>query len=292
MHLAQKGNRYELWVKSRPEIRGEGSSYEQAEERLLDAILDAGGAMHAALEFDPQLPKTLEDAKYSTPKLHYIGGDYMFETESPERASFESANEREVRFQWTDSCFESPVCTSCRHSNGRRTGQPLRLTCAPRRFDGAFGHIGESLNLLYIFSERFLDLLTNDERQRLHFQPVENVRGRRRFFELVGPQGPPYVAVSGLNPTGWRCQKCGFSHWSYFVDGMYIRNFIAQTDLPGSLPGIFTIGTLPDIRLVVSKERWSELSAGNGTRGILSHPLGVVKEHQLIRVPDLRSRQP
>jgi hypothetical protein len=284
---SQTGGRYALWVKSRPWIRCEGDSYEQAEEQLLNAILDAGGAMQAMLEFDPQLPKSSQDAKYSTPELYYIAGDDGFETDSPKRVPFESGEEREARFQWTDAFFESPVCRTCGRSRGRRTGQPLRLTHVPQRYDGAIGNIGESRNTLYIFSDRFLDLLTDDERQRLHFQPVECLRGRRRFFELVGPQGPPNVAVSGLPQRGWRCQTCSLSRWTYLIDGMYIRTFIAKADLPDSLPSVFTIGTVPDIRLVTSNERWGELSAGNGTRGILSHPLGVVKEDELIRVPEL-----
>jgi hypothetical protein len=59
---------FSLWVKSRPHIRGEAPTYQEAEERLINAIQNAGGAMQAVLEFEPPLPKSDVEAKYNQPR--------------------------------------------------------------------------------------------------------------------------------------------------------------------------------------------------------------------------------
>lgn len=48
---------FKLWVKSRPRVRGYGSTYAEAEQSLLEALWDKGGAIPAVLEYIPPLPK-------------------------------------------------------------------------------------------------------------------------------------------------------------------------------------------------------------------------------------------
>jgi hypothetical protein len=56
---------FTLWVTSRPAVRASAATYAEAEERLIEAIQEAGGAMQAVLEFDPPLPKSTLEEKYS-----------------------------------------------------------------------------------------------------------------------------------------------------------------------------------------------------------------------------------
>src|SRR5690349_15570012 len=73
--------RWFLSLKSRPHIKAEGATYEEAEERFIEAIQAAGGAMHAVLEFDPPLPKSELEARYSKPEIYLVCGDDRFETD-------------------------------------------------------------------------------------------------------------------------------------------------------------------------------------------------------------------
>jgi hypothetical protein len=141
-----------------------------------------------------------------------------------------------------------------------------------------------------IVSEEFLALLSSEEKAGLDFRATIR-RGRRKFYELVGPDGPPFVAVTSLKPSGWRCSECGHREWAYWIDGMEIHSFVARRDLPGSLNGVFTVGTSPKVQLAVTGRRWRELVGRKGTRGFTSRPLGVAPDEQLANQPDLPTKE-
>jgi hypothetical protein len=276
---------FTLWVKSRPQIHASAPTYAEAEERLMEAIQDAGGAMHSVMEFDPPLPKSALEEKYSRPEIYLICGDDRFETGAPRRRCFESEQETEERRRWLDAFYEKPVCRKCMYTFGRRNKKPVTLTYVPTKYDGAFGSLG-SVAHHQIVSEEFLALLTPDEKQNLEFQPTIR-KGRRKFYELVGPEGPPHVAVAGIKISGWCCKQCDYHTWGYWVDGMAITSFVARSDLPASLAGVFTVGVFPEIELVAPARRWRELLGRKGTRGFTSHLLGVVPDHEVVRRPEL-----
>ncbi|HJT35394.1 MAG TPA: hypothetical protein VJ783_25435 [Pirellulales bacterium] len=278
---------FSLWVKSRPRIRASGPTYAEAEERLIEAIQQAGGAMHAVLEFDPPLPRSTLDEKYGSPELHLIGGDDRFETDAPRWSWTDTTKETEDYLRWLDGFYDKPFCRKCKQSPGRRNGKPLTIAYSPGQGDGAFGSPGRhGTPNQQIVSEEFLDLLTEDEKHRLEFQPVIR-KGRRKFFELVGPEGPPHVAVAGMKISGWRCTQCDYRTWSYSVEGMAITHFVAQSDLPDRIHGVFTVGIFPEIELAVTGPRWKEMLGRKGTRGFVSQLLGVAPDHEVVRRPTL-----
>jgi hypothetical protein len=86
-------------------------------------------------------------------------------------------------------------------------------------------------------------------------------------FELLGPAGPVFVAVAGLQVSGWRCSGCGRLTWGYWIDGFSIHSFIAASDLPRPLPGIFTVGRPPEVHLCATGERWRRL-VGKAVRAL------------------------
>jgi len=279
-----------LWVKSRPKLRGIGLNYDDAEADLMQAIHDAGGAMHAVLEYDRPVPKSGLDAKYSNPELYLITGDDNFETNAPNRQPFESNEDRETRFCWHDAFYVDPICRKCEKATSQRSKLPLTLASAPRRNDGAFGYVGHCTAMHHVVSEEFLALLTLDEKRGLDFLTTKSA-GRRRFFELIGPEGPSPVAVAGLKLNGWRCDQCGYRAWGYWVDGLSISTFVARSDLPARTNGVFTVGVYPDITLAVTAARWKELIGRKGTRGLVSSPLGVVSDAEVVRQPELPLRE-
>ena len=286
----QSRDGFTLWLKSRPKIRAAGANYSEAEEKLIEMIQDSGGAMVPTFEFDSPLPKSTYEAKYCDPELFIIGGADGFETDAPRRKPQETVGDQNDRLKWRDEFFRLPVCRNCKYESSPRSDKPLTLNAIPASCDGAFGSVGrENGATIQIFSEEFLKRLTPNEHKRLKFKPV-NWKGRRKFYELVGPAGLPLVGVAGLKPSGWRCTKCRYRSWGYWMEGLAIHTFIAKADLPRKMSGIFTIGTLPEISLVATAARWQELVGKKGTRGIVSEMLGVVSDREVVRQPKLSVR--
>jgi len=270
-------------VRSWPLIRASAPIYDDAEERLIQAIQHKGGAMQADSEFDPLRPKSNLDEKYSSPEIYLICGEYRFETDAPGWKWSESAQEKEERLRWLDGFYEKPICRNCKYTSSRRNGKLVTLTHAPGKYDGAFGCLGTDGGPNHqIVSEEFLALLTEDEKRGLEFQPTIR-KGRRKFFELVGPDGPPHVAVSGINSSGRRCAQCRRWTWSIGIEGMAIQSFVARTDLPVGLHGVFAVGAFPEIELAVTGARWKDILGRKGTRGFVSSLLGVVPDHEVLR---------
>jgi len=274
---------FTLWVRSRPHILASAPTYDEAEERLIQAIQDKGGAMQAVLEFDPPLPRSTLDKKYSSPEIYLICGDERFQTDAPGWKWSESVQEKEERLRWLDGFYEQPVCRNCKYTSSRRNDKLVTLKYAAGKYDGAFGCLGTDGGPNHqIVSEEFLALLTEDEKRGLEFQPTIR-KGRRKFFELVGPEGPPHVAVSGINSSGRRCVQCRHWTWSLGIEGMAIQSFVARSDLPGGLHGVFTVGTFPEVELAVTGARWKDILGRKGTRGLVSSLLGVVPDHEVLR---------
>lgn len=273
---------WRLGIKDRPKIKGRGESYEEAEASLIEAIMDADDVMFVSLEFDKPLPKSVFEQKYTTPELYRLCGDDRFDVEDPDPVPVIKGRLLDL----TSPFYDQELCGTCRQTKGKRTRIPFTLWHAPK-YDGGFGGFGGAGPIHKIFSQEFLDLLTTEELSSLDFLPTKRSTGRKKFFELMGPVGPPPVAVKDLEISGWECDQCGTKHFGYFLKESYINLFIAEADLPDPLPSVFTISKGVEIDLVVTAARWKELSGKKGTRGILSHPLGVVKNAEVIRDPDL-----
>jgi hypothetical protein len=277
-----------LYVRSHPTVQASGSTYAEAEERLINAIQDAGGAMQAVLEFDPPLPKSTLEAKYTEPEIFLISGDDRFETDATRGVPFETAAEIDERLKGIDVFFQAPICRKCRCPASSRSAKSLFLTYAPKRYDGAFGSVGnDSGPEIQLVSEEFLSLLSPQESQRLDLRSVNRSGKARKFYELIGPAGPPFVALAGLKISGWRCTQCNHRTWGYWCPELSIHSFIARSDLPSSVNGVFTVGSQPEIHLAVTASRWRELVGRKGTRGFTSQLLGVAPDREVVRIPDL-----
>lgn len=276
---------FTLWTTTEPRVQASGNTYALAEERLLNAIQERGGAMHAVLEFNPPLPKTDWEAKFAQPELYLICGDDRFEVDEPRQAPFETEQQREARLTWMDRFFERPLCRKCEATTSTRSGEPLCLNYAPPRYDGAFSTFGGAH--VEIVSSEFVSLLTPQERDKLSLRAVIRSAKARKFYEILGPGGPPFVGVTELPVKGWQCSQCQHSQWGYWIDGFAFHDFVASSYLSSDNLGIFTVGSHPNIHLCATGERWRELAGRKGVRGFVSRPLGVVKTHDFVLNPVL-----
>ncbi|MFO0966186.1 MAG: hypothetical protein U0793_11465 [Gemmataceae bacterium] len=243
--------------------------------------------MHPVLEYDPPLPKSPFEMKYSSPGLYFVTGDARFQTDVPwTRGPFEPPEETEERFRTIDAYFQEPICRKCGNATSPRSKKKWNLPYGEGRYDGVFG--GGAGAWCELISTRFLHLLTNEERARLELQPVEGKRNAKKFFEIVGPPGPPFIAVAGLDTKGWRCTACSYrTPFGYTFDDTGLSQFVARGDLPSPLPDIFTVGQPPTIHLVATAKRWQELVGKKGARGFCSRLLGVAPDEEVIRHMEL-----
>lgn len=189
------------------------------------------------------------------------------------------------------------ICPSCRHGRGERTEVAMRVDNAPRRVDAGWIRAAGFHDHIRLFSERFLKLLTTEERAHLEFRPITMPPGaRREFYELRGRPDVPFVGVRGMDADGLECVECG--HRSLRVldprlmdEGLHLTRFVCAEDLPKSLATCFTVGGGNNLELCVGRERWDALRGHPHARGIMSERLGVVPESECERSPRIRNRR-
>ena len=132
---SQSEQGYELWLKSKPKVRGFGSTYDEAEEALIEAIQDSGGAMRAVLEFDPPLRPADNIRDFLKLEIVEVSGDERFEQDEPRPGG-------EALQEWYDRFYENGICRKCGTPRGPRTELPLDLSYVRSGYGGGFVTIG------------------------------------------------------------------------------------------------------------------------------------------------------
>ena len=233
---------FALWVKSQPTLCSQHLNYATAEEQLIDTIKKTASARIGVLEFDPPLPASEPESRFSYPDLLLISGSESIKALPPGQSNIPSHQNRD--WGWLDSFFEEPVCRVCSCASSPRSEKPLQLTDVPSRHCGATVDLAGLFTDRQIFAQAFVDLLTPEERSHLMLRKVDCTESDRTFWELIGPSGPSAVAVAGLAPEGWFCEACRHRKLGYFIDGFDINDFVASSDLPRQAD-VFTIGGSP-----------------------------------------------
>lgn len=279
-----------LFTRTGVRVRARGKTYPEAEERLLEAIADAGGALRAVLEFDPPLPRSAFEQRYGDPELYLVHGDEGLD--SADRP--QDFRAREVA---AGAYFRKPLCRACKTPGGPRNERPLGVTHRMRGDGGYMRVSGVGRLFTFLYSGAFLKLLTRTERSRLEFAPVivpgaARVLPHRVHYELQGPAGLPPVALKGAAPNGLHCKACGARDFWYGTEAIPLMHFIARADLPRRLPSVFTVNAGPGVgpSLCMTAARWRSLVGKPGARGLIGSPLGVVPDAEVVRRPKLERR--
>lgn len=280
---------WRLWVTEDPSVAGEGGDYDEAEQALQRAIMDAApdlDTVHpSVLEFDRALPASTDASRYATPEIYAISGD----------EPFDGMTNRAEHWEYVSTLYENGVCPDCRAARGPRNEMPLKLkysSAADAAFLWSFGKPGPK-----VFSDRFLALLTPAERELIHVRPVQfdkKPRGRT-FFEISATPTIPFVSIRGMDARGEECPQCGHGSFRVFDPWLndsppFLDRFICRADLPGSLPGFFVVGDKHDWSLCMTAERLRRQRGGKGNVGLASSRLGVVDAEHADRDPRLALR--
>lgn len=288
---------YRLWVKGRPSIFGEGDTLEEARESLTHAVWQAAEDMDAVeapvFVYEPSLPPSAATERFLHPELYLVRGDEPFVIGVRDE---DEGMSREARREWLakhmDSLYEGGVCRTCDHGIGARTREPVRIGDYESGSDGGFIRPPSLFARAYgyVYSDRFLSLLSPEESGRLSFQHVKVAEktGRREYYELVSTPDATFVGVRGLDAEGSECRACGHVSVCFrqepTVDLLW---FVCRPDLPDPLPTCFVVGYNDEPYVCFTRQRWEEIRGRPGTKGMVPARVGVVSEDECERRPRL-----
>ena len=270
------GKRFRVWVKSRPKLAAEGDTFVEADEALWSVIIDATGDGENQREYAPPAPVASELKEFLKPALVVLAGDTI---------------DRAVG----DSQYDGATCVTCGYRAGSRTAEPLVVADMDSGYEGNMVKISWrpfASVMRHTFSEEFLALLRPAERKRFTWRKIERPgRAKKVYYELLAASVVvPQTGVTGLpQQGGWRCETCGHSVFPQYVGYDWPLYWICATDLPGPLPTCFGVSHENSLALCMTAKRWRDLVGKRGTRGILSHDVGVMPPDRCDRAPKLKS---
>jgi hypothetical protein len=279
----KKGERFLVWVKRQPSVAAEGESFDEANERLWDAICGTYGDGEAVTEFDPPPPENPRTSWYRRAAVVAI-----HENSRADVADFQPY-------------FVGGYCPDCGVPRGPRNEVPLVVDRIEAGGDGAFATVpsrikrGRPTPMVQLYSEQFLELLDPPEIATLTWRRVERrqPRARKVFYELVSSKVHiREVGVRGVPSKfgGWRCRTCGFEDIGHFYFPYSPRtpgSWISIGDLPHPFPTGFTIGKGKGLTLCFLRERWAGMLGKPGTRGLATAEVGVVDADRVQNPTDL-----
>lgn len=308
---------WRLWKKGCPDVFGEGMWFEEAQERLIDAVMgaahDLDSVVPAVPEYDPPLPVPAEAKKYLDPELYLISGDEVFELgdEMPVPLPvLDDGTMRSTRFEidreaiaarkdrkrkCAERLFNQGLCLTCGAGLGGRSKQQVTI-CSAGHFADAGWVRGMLSNHIRVFSDRFVALITDDEKKRFVFRPVRLLgKSRNRYLELSGEPVARFVGVKGLDVDGMDCSSCGSRRLNVNEpwlqrEGLYLRYFVSRADLPNPMPTCFPVSDGRDLYICMSRQRWDDIRGHRHARGVMAQRLGVVDETECDHRPRLRNR--
>jgi hypothetical protein len=269
----KEGKKYHIRILEKPAWQGTGDTFKGAEQILLNLIRETTGDMQPCLEYKPEPPEGILQARFKGPGILGVSGanDPLDFTGDPDRL------------------FSGGICPSCKKGVGSRTENPLIVTKTPDQSDGGYVRIrvmGPFGNMaVEIFSKEFRSLLSNEEKAHFQWIPVESTKKSNKvFFEPVSPPVAEKIMPKGLfdesnrlQPDGFHCQRCGRKQLAGVPQGSGgIYTFVSEADLPKPLPTCFQVGQSASLEFCMKQDRWSELAGKPGTKRIMSRQIGVV----------------
>jgi hypothetical protein len=272
---AEKGG-YKLWLENDHSICSLASSFEDAYQSLWLRICDKFDDEEPHLEFARGNPSdSLMERFRGLEFVAVAGNDYA---EGP------------INFA---DCYSGGLCEYCGEPVGKRNEVP-----------GVYRYVPAGAGALtrkspYLYSDRFIGILTDEERAGLHLRKVELEKKSRSkdthiHYELLGPSAIGYVGVKNLGGLkGWRCPECHVRWFGYYIRGFPLHKFIATGSLPDPIPSCFAVGNKHDgFELCMTMKRWKEISQQPERKGLAHGKAGIVDDRDVERDPILPIKPP
>lgn len=272
---------FRVWVRNRPELSAEGETFEDATDELASVITDVTGDGENVHEFVPP-PPSESDAEDG---VREILADAEFQSWTT------IANSEEL--------YPEALCPTCRRVRGQRTDAQAVVGKIDSGLDairGCLFRVSIGIPELRLVSEAFLDLLSDEERGRMEWRPVERQgRAKKKFFELIGSRNA--VRRAALRPglaevDLWRCSTCGWEKEPFYGGPLKAFYYLSQDDLPSPTPSCFVVGRAPEHDLCFTRERWEQLVGRKGTGGIRTFEAYVIDSSRVDPDPPRRALEP
>lgn len=273
----QSPDKWELWVRDRPRLRGVGADLDTAWQELVQAITDATGDCEPVLNFDPPLPGPVSDQEYlSDGLMSFIGSGYT-----------------DLEISGREEHYAGGRCEHCRYARGARTDGEIQLRSS---MDEDVSHPSGTWSRFahpILVSERFLSLLRPEERACIEWRPcIPKPGGRKRVFEAIPRHFVPQVAPRRVAiVAAWYCPLCARRMFWPDRDATGIWAFIERSRLPTPLPPLFAAGDPQSYRLVARAGRVLEWLGCKEAKGMDAAPLGVLDPGDVDPTPNLRERE-
>lgn len=246
---------FKTWVIKKHSIVGFGKTFEEADDKLWEAICNFYGDGENVREYNP--PEPIGDKLkgfFNPPIVTICGNDHCADVTPPELI------------------FAKGLCNKCGYPLGSRTDAALYVGDIPST-DGAFISIfklHEPYNYnIKFFSEDFIALLTEAGLNHFKWRKIERPkRAHKIFYGLVPEKVVPYVGVKSLNYKLGVCEQC-----NQVLSGVY--KYICREHIPNPLTS-FLSGFQHDYDLCLPKNEWLAIAGKPGTRNLCSSDIRVV----------------
>ena len=286
------GSRFRVWARSHPGLAAEGDSFKSADEELFGLISDATGDGENIHEYDPPSPDTIPPNSGVLFQLASVGGEGRATIANRDFASL----------------FTNGLCELCSYPRGVRTEVPLTLAKIWAGFEGGAATGSTFFPNRRFFSERFLALLSAEERGRFEWRQVRRgPRAKKAFFEILSSRIQiPAVALREGRANLWECDECGWRNSPFYggrdqLPAWLIERtsrgwqdlpnwYVNVSDLPDPVPSCFLVGSPSDsAQLCFTRERWHQIVGRPGTAGLASIDVGVVQSILVDQNPSRRA---
>jgi len=287
------GQQWHIWVKGKPKLSGRGETLEaaklQLEQEIWSNAKNGDDVIPTLMEFDPPLPASEGTKKFFIPEIYLLFADEQFSLLS---GNFPYGKVGAATMEYVNSLYEGGICKKCKHGIGKRTKVEFKTEREIDDSDGLWLNHTQINARAWFFSDRFISLLTDKERERLRFRECQVKReGKRKYYELAGNSIANNVGVKGLDADGHECSEC--RHRTLWITELNLdfsmQHFLCRADLPDPLPSCFAISINNEITLCMTRERWDQIRGNKNAKGIISRPIGVVDEELCERHPRLQT---
>jgi len=266
------GNRFKVWLTAEPKLGAEADSFSEADEKLWSVLCDRFVDGENFREYEPPPPASKNDEGYLADGLVTLVGNSAAERIGPVKP-----------------LFTNGLCKECGAGLGERTDAVLEVGFIESGFDSTF--IIRSGLSFYLYSEDFLSLLKPDELARFVWRSVRRNKGARKaFYECVGLEAVPFVAIRNQAFSGWECGECGHRVYGISRKGFSFSQAVSSANLNQPILSCFPVGPRFGAQVCATRDRWLQIRGRPGTRGIVPGPLGVVRPSEADSSPPLSKR--
>lgn len=275
----EKGKKYFLELIENRKIKSSGECLEDCKVNICMQIIDWNGDGEAVLEFIPDKHKKMKTGTHLYTSLGYND---------------------DINILNINDLFVGGVCKKCLYGIGKRNDELLNLerkptnalvgTCAkPVHNETDTFYVNPTIK---IYSNKFIQLLTTDERKLFDIKPIL-VKGKMsEYSELI-----PHTTITHCGHVGaeypthynesWHCSECDRSLFYVFVEPYKYNHIFLDPKTINDNPTVFFVNYGSSMSLAIRNDRWAELlKYRKETKGITTNPI-VVLESKYVEYPEL-----